>query len=194
MLTDPFAYNKYRLERQFWRILGASFRIYSPDNSLTFFVDQRLALREDIHVYADESKAVELLSIQARRILDFSAAYDVWDVRSGQKVGAFKRKGWSSLIRDSWIIMDMNDNEVGTILEDSQLLALVRRFLTELVPQKFHGTVLNSEVFHLSQHFNPFLFKMDLDYSMDATNVMDRRMGIAAAVLIAAIEGRQRSE
>jgi hypothetical protein len=41
------------------------------------------------------------------------------------------------------------------------------------------------------QRFNPFIAKIDLDFSMDTQGRLDRRLGIAAAVLLCAIEGRQ---
>ncbi|NIA15532.1 MAG: hypothetical protein GWP08_15830 [Nitrospiraceae bacterium] len=53
----------------------------------------------------------ELLCIQARSILDFSAAYDVVDSTTGEKAGALKRKGLKSILRDAWIIMDADDRE-----------------------------------------------------------------------------------
>jgi hypothetical protein len=43
------------------------------------------------------------------------------------------------------------------------------------------------------QRFNPFVFKMDLDYSPDKKRRLDRRLGIGLAVCMMAIEGRQAS-
>jgi hypothetical protein len=45
----------------------------------------------------------------------------------------------------------------------------------------------------LKQRFNPFRYELDLDFSMDTTNRLDRRLGIAAGILLAAIEGKQDS-
>ena len=42
-----------------------------------------------------------------------------------------------------------------------------------------------------SQHFNPFVAKFDVDFSMDTQGKLDRRLGVAAVVLLLAIEGRQ---
>ena len=50
---------------------------------------------------------VELLSIQARQIIDFSAAYDVYDGSTGSKVGALKRKGMKSILRDECEIREV---------------------------------------------------------------------------------------
>jgi hypothetical protein len=41
------------------------------------------------------------------------------------------------------------------------------------------------------QNFNPFVMKVNLDFSMDSAGLLDRRLGIAAAVLLCAVEGRQ---
>jgi hypothetical protein len=34
---------------------------------------------------------------------------------------------------------------------------------------------------------------MDLDFTMDAGRLLDRRLGIAAAILLAAVEGKENS-
>ena len=191
-LGRRYTHTQYLLKRQFAKLLGANFRIYGPGDQLMFFVQQAaFKLKEDIRVYSDENKSVEMLTIKARQIMDFQAAYDVVDSLNGQKVGALKRKGWKSIIRDEWIVMDANDREIGKIVEDNPALAIVRRFLTNLVPQNFDVLYGQNRVLDLRQHFNPFLFRLDIDFSVDPTATMDRRMGIACAVLITAIEGRQ---
>jgi uncharacterized protein YxjI len=176
------------------KLLGSAFRIYEPNGNLAFYVQQKaFKLKEDIRVYADEGKTTEMLVIQARQIMDFNAAYDVVDSLTGQKVGALKRKGWSSLIRDEWIVMDPTDREIGRIIEDSQLMALLRRFLSNLIPQNFDVLYGDKKVLDLRQRFNPFIHRMDVDFSVDPSASMDRRLGIACAVLINVIEGRQQS-
>lgn len=69
--------------------------------------------------------------------------------------------------------------------------ALLRRLLTNLVPQTFEGEVGGAPVLRFRQHFNPFVQKIDLDFSMDREKHLDRRLGIAAAILLCTIEGRQ---
>jgi hypothetical protein len=127
--------------------------------------------------------------------LDFSSAYDVVDAATGEKVGALKRKGLKSIMRDEWTIMDASDRDLGTIQEDGLLLALLRRFLGLLAcllfPQKYHGTVGEKTVCVFRQNFNPFVMKIALDYSMDAAGLLDRRLGIAGAILLCAVEGKQ---
>ncbi|KAA0225042.1 MAG: hypothetical protein D8M53_07005 [Armatimonadetes bacterium] len=180
------------LKKQYWQLFGSNFRIYDAANRLVAFSHQKaFRLREDIRLYSDESKSREVLYIRARQIVDFSAAYDVFDTASGQKVGALKRKGWSSLVRDNWVLMNDLDVEIGRIVEDSTALALLRRLLTNLVPQKFHADINGVPVAYYSQRFNPFVFRMDIEFPNSGDGLLDRRLGLAAAVLLAAIEGRQ---
>jgi len=148
-------------------------------------------LKEDIRLYAGEDMNVELLTIRARNIIDFGAAYDVVDSQSGEPVGTLRRKGFRSMLRDEWIIMNAAGQEIGTIQEDSMAMALLRRFLTNLIPQSFTGIIQGVPVLNFHRHFNPFVLRMDLDFSPDVQGLLDRRLGIAAGVLLSAIEGRQ---
>src|SRR5690349_19157229 len=97
---------EYTIRRKVFTLLGAKFHIYDPQGKLVGFSQQKaFKLKEDIRVYADEAKTDERLIILARQIVDFGAAYDVIDAKTQQKVGALKRKGWTSIVRDSWIVM-----------------------------------------------------------------------------------------
>lgn len=191
-MIERFSGSRYLLVRQFFKLFGANFRVLDEHDRLVLFSNQKaFRLKEDIRVYSDESRTEEILHIQARNIIDFSAAYDVYFAPTGEKVGALKRKGWKSLVRDEWILMDAGDAEIGRIQEDSAAWALVRRFLSALVPQHFHVEVAGQRVLELHQRFNPFIYKLEIHYLPTASGMLDRRLGIAAAVLIAAIEERQ---
>jgi hypothetical protein len=151
-------------------------------------------LREDIRVYADELKTQELLTIKARQIIDFSAAYDVIDSAAGEKVGTLRRKGLRSLLRDEWEVLDTADNVVGLLFEDSVGLALLRRLLLgSLLPQNYDLTMNAERVADLRQRFHLLGYQLDLDFSMDPNRRLDRRLGIAAGILLAAVEGKQAS-
>lgn len=190
-MNPIFQYNQYLLKRQVFALAG-KFRFYAPNGQLVLYSEQKMfKLREDIRVYADEAKTQEVLMIKARQIMDFSAAFDVVDSASGQKVGALRRKGLASILRDEWEILDVSDNVIGKLFEDSMALALVRRFLTGLVPQNYDITVGATRAADLKQNFNPFSYQLNLDFSMDVAHALDRRIGIAAGILLAAIEGRQ---
>lgn len=191
-LGDPFGHRHYLARRKVFSFLGQRFHICDSGGNLQLFVQQRaFKLKEDIRVYRDESKSEELLTIKARSMLDFSAAYDVVDARTGEPVGALRRKGLKSMLRDEWTVLAPGDRELGLITEDSMALAMFRRLLGGLIPQNFDVLVDGVRVADFRQAFNPFIFKMHVDFSMDEAGVLDRRLGLAAVVLLLAIEGRQ---
>ncbi|WP_309896046.1 hypothetical protein [Archangium sp.] len=192
LTAGRFAQRRYMIRKKFFKLFGDAFHIYDADGNLAFYSKMKaFKLKEDLRVFTSEEMNEEVLTIKARSILDISATYDVTDAKTGQKMGALRRKGLKSILRDEWLILDVQDQEMGTIQEDSMLLALVRRLLSNLVPQTFQATVGGTPVFTFRQRFNPFIQKIDLDYSLDTGGKLDRRMGIAAAVLLSAIEGRQ---
>lgn len=190
-MNSAFSYSQYLLKRQVFALAG-KFRVYEPGGKLVLFSEQKMfKIREDIRVYSDESKTQEVLMIKARQIIDFSAAYDVVDSATGQKVGALRRKGLASILRDEWEVLDVGDNVVGKLFEDSMGMAMLRRFLSNLIPQNYDITFGTNRVADLKQPFNPFAYQLNLDFSMDINKLMDRRLGIAAGILLAAVEGRQ---
>src|SRR5437588_11332373 len=101
-------------------------------NALAFLRKKVFTLKDEIRVFTDETQSMELLYIKARKIIDWGTAFDVTDSINQQKVGALKRRGWKSLVRIEWIIMNANAQELGKVQEDSLFLAMVRRFLTNL--------------------------------------------------------------
>jgi uncharacterized protein YxjI len=194
-MNSIFQFPNYLLRRQAIALTG-KFRFYDPAGRLVMFSEQKMfRLREDIRVYGDEGKSQEVLSIKARQLLDFSAAYDVLDTEMNQKVGVLRRRGLRSILRDEWEVLDANDRQIGKLFEDSVPMALLRRFLLgSWLPQNYDITVGDTRVADLKQRFNPFRYELDLDFRMDTTNHLDRRLGIAAAILLAAVEGKQKKD
>ena len=191
-MNTIFEYNHYLLKRQVFALTG-KFRYYDSMGNLLMFSEQKMfKLREDIRVFSDESKSQEVLQIKARQIIDFSAAYDVMDSAYNQKVGTLRRKGFQSMLRDEWEVLDANDQLIGMLFEDSPGLALLRRMLLgSLLPQNYDITVGERRVADLKQRFNLFRYELDVDFSFDTARMLDRRVGLAAGILLAAIEGRQ---
>lgn len=184
--------NVYVIRRKFLKLFGNEFRVFDPGGKEVLFSRQKaFTLREDIRAWTGEDMQTEVLWIQARKIIDFAAAYDVIDSTSGEKVGALKRKGLKSIVRDEWILMDSEDREIGLFQEDSVGLAILRRFIGGIIPQKFHMDVGNAHVVNMKQNWNPFVLTMTVDFSPDSQRLLDRRLGIAVAILHSAIEGKQ---
>lgn len=191
-MNNLFELPNYLIRRKVLTLAGAQFHVFDPSGKVVMFSKMKaFKLKEDIRLYTGEDMKNELITIHARQIIDFSAAYDVFDAETGEKVGALKRKGLKSILKDEWIILDPNDNQIGTIKEDSTGLALVRRLLTNLIPQSFDVEMNGKVVAVYRQKFNPFIMKLEVDFAKDTDRILDRRLGLAAGILLCAIEGRQ---
>ena len=181
---------EYMIRRKFMTIAGAKFHVYDRSGSLVAFSRQKaFKLKEDIRVYSNESENEEIFMIKARNIIDFGAAYDVFDSKTNTLLGTWKRKGFSSLVRDSWKLDSAKFNAV--LKEDSIGLALLRRFLLGwLLPQDYHLLIHEKNAVQYTQNFNPFIYKLNVKIntplSENFTNLF-----LAGGILLAAIEGKQ---
>jgi uncharacterized protein YxjI len=194
-VATVFQQPQYMVRRKVIKLLGGAFHVYDLQQQQVYAYSKMKAfkLKEDIRLYTGEDMSAELLTIRARSVIDLGATYDVHDPRHG-KVGALRRKALKSFIRDEWTILDPNDREVGLIQEDSTGLAIIRRVIdlaSIFIPQKYVVTIQGREVATFQQNFNPFVYKLVVDLSGDQAGLLDRRIALAGAILMAAIEGKQ---
>ncbi|MBI2803514.1 MAG: hypothetical protein HYX68_00845 [Planctomycetes bacterium] len=194
--AGPFNHPAYTVRRKFFKFFGAAFYLLDEAGEVIGYSHQKaFKLKEDIRVYTDDSMTEELLVIKARNIIDFGATYDVTDpAEDDQSIGSYRRKGWTSLVRDEWMIFDADENDVGRIQEDSAGLAIVRRLFGNIAnliaPQAYNVEIDGAKAADMATSRNPFIYKLNVTIDPDADNV-DARMILAGAILLAAIEGRQ---
>lgn len=193
---DGFGHDRYLVRSKFLRLFGGAFHIFDDAGRVVLYSEmKRFRLREDIRLYDDASMASERLKISTQSVFDLAGAYDVHDTQRDERVGTLKRSGLSStFMRDHWTVLDPRGETIGEIQEDSLLKALARRFIelvALLLPQKYHVAMDGRTVATMNQRLNPFLYKLDVDFSQDRDGRLDRRLGLAASVLLAGIEGRQ---
>lgn len=187
---------KYTVRRKVLKILGAAFHVYDAQGGLVGYCKQKaFKLREDIRLYTDENCQTELLVLRARQVIDFGATYDV-TTPAGDTIASLRRKGMkSSFVRDEWLVLDENAEQVAMIREQGSISPIARRYVDNiawLLPQKFEVTRGEGTppIATLRQHFSPFVYRLGVAVHSDDP-VLDELMLIGAACLIAAIEGRQ---
>jgi uncharacterized protein YxjI len=190
-LHPAFQHNQYVFRRKVFKLLGGAFHVYDEWENLLFYSRQKaFALKEDFRVYSDERQTEELLIIKTPQILDIGATYNVQDPIANERVGAIRRKGLKSIVKDEWIFLSNEGQEIGTLTESSVGGALLSRFIN-LIPQTYVILAEERTVAEIRQHFNPFVRKYSLTL-VDPGPPIDRRLLIAAGILLAGIERRQR--
>lgn len=192
---EIYRHDQFIARRKVFRIFGAGFTLTTLDGRLLAASEQKaFKLKEDIRVNDGSSEGSEILRIKADRVIDFSACYRVTDSRTDEPIGSLRRKGWSSLFRDSWEILDANGVVRGKVTEDSPWKAAVRRFVelsSLFLPQTFHIEVDGRIVGTMAQNFNPFVRKFAVDLTHDDEGILPRPLALATVILLLAIEGRQ---
>jgi uncharacterized protein YxjI len=190
-LHPAFNHDFYLFRRKVFKIFGGAFHVYGKDGRLLLFSKQKaFKLKEDFRIYADESLSHELLIIKTPQILDFGATYYVTDAAGQEPVGAVARKMLKSVVRDEWRFLSPENREIGRLTEKSLAGALASRVIN-LIPQKYDiETADGTVVARIKQRFNPFVLKYGLTIERPDSS-LDRRLIVAAGVLLAGIEGRQ---
>ena len=118
----------------------------NPDGTdgalLAFAQQKRMAFKEQVTFYSDDTKTQPVFSFKARKTIDLGSGYDVYDA-DGQAIGWFKKEFGKSLLRSSWQLSAAGVEADGT--ERNQTVAIVRR-VWDFVP--FIGEIPLPFIFH----------------------------------------------
>lgn len=185
---------EYTIRRKVFKIFGAGFHIHDASGALVGYCKQKaFRLREDLRIYTDETCAEELLVISTRSVWDISGVYSV-SLRTGDVIGAYRRHGLKSLIRDKWTVLGPDGQTIGEAQEDSMIKGVLRRsheLLGAIIPQTFHIRAGDGrEVATYRTHMNPFIHRISVAIHHE-DEVFDDLLLLAGGVLLIAIEGRQ---
>lgn len=169
--------------------IAPTFEIFDIQGMPLVFCQEKLfKIKDDIRIYSDSSKKVELLRIKQRNVMDFVGVFDVFDPATNAKIGAFRRKGWRSWMRDEWHMLNTDDQQVGTILETGN--AFLRRIF-KFLPYTFAFDVSGQQVGTFNQHFAFIGYKATMDVASWQLGPLDRRMAFAGALLLMAVEAKE---
>lgn len=123
-LPTFYVQQKFAMTTNVYRLFAAN-----PDGSFGQLMgvaqQKRLAFKEEVTFYSDESKARAVFGFKARKKLDLNAGYDVVD-EGGRQLAYFKKDFGASLMRSTFHLE--GPGYAGTGQERSQAIALIRRF------------------------------------------------------------------
>jgi uncharacterized protein YxjI len=154
------------------------------------FVEQkRLAFREEVTFFTDESKSTPLFRFKARQVLDLGATYDVTGA-DGSPIGLFRKDFKKSLLRSTWHLEQGELTAIGS--ERSQVIAILRRIwdLFEDLPFffKYHFDFVSGDQPVMSID-KTALIRDRYRLEINVPN-LDRRLAIAMAVALDALQSR----
>ena len=204
-MIDPNQHDRFVL-RQRIKLAINQYVFFVPDGSegdgATFcFVEQkRFKFKEDIRFFADDTKSQELMRILARQRFDPRAKYDITDAAGG-KIGMIQKVFGKSLLRSTYTLFDADGAEVATVREKNLLTALFRRAVglipyvgdfADWLPIPYDFEFTSGETVLGSHRRRRWKFSdiYDMDFTSDTEHRLDRRLVLAAAVGLDALQAR----
>jgi hypothetical protein len=167
----------------------------SPGEPLAFVRQKKLAIKEDIRFFADETEAEELFRIKARAVFEVRGRFDV-TTPEGERIGLLEKVFGISLLRSTWRIYDANEQQVALVQEKSMPIAILRRAIDlvpygELIPIVFQFTILmeGREVGELRRPIG-LRDRYILKLGGDPDRRIDRRVAVALAIALDALQSR----
>src|SRR5262245_45514147 len=174
------------------------------EGDLAAFVQQKtFALKEDLRFYADDDKQHELFRIKARQRFDPRARYRVTDA-DDVEIGELKKEFKRSLARSTWrVFAPGGETELLWATERSFVRSILRRLVNlagfipivgdvlELIPIRYHFDFFSGEeqVGSFERRFG-IRDRYILDLAGDPERRIDRRVAIALAIAMDALQAR----
>jgi hypothetical protein len=158
---------------------------------------KKLAIKEHIRFFADDSESQELFHIQAQTWLDTGGSrYDVVDAHDG-KIGTLHHVFGKSLLRSTWSVQNAVGEEVALARERSQFAAVLRRVIDFVpdwgglipIPYNFEILAWDRAIGGMDRKFQ-LRDRYVLDLSGDPERALDRRLAIALAIGLDTLQNR----
>jgi hypothetical protein len=167
----------------------------SAGEPLAFVRQKKLAIKEDIRFFADESEQQELFRLKARAVMELRGRYDV-TTPEGERIGVLEKVFGRSLFRSTWRVLDADEQVLGQAEEKSLPVAVLRRLIDfvpygDFVPIVFQFTISmdGREVGDLRRPLgvrDRYILKLTGDHERR----IDRRVAVALAVALDALQSR----
>nr|MDT0661254.1 hypothetical protein [Micromonospora sp. DSM 115978] len=165
-------------------------RAAGPDGAegdlLAYAQQKRMAFREQVTLYSDDTKQQPVLGFKARQVLDLAATYDVVDA-AGSPLGLFRKDFKASLLRSTW---HLEQPGLGVMIgqERNMAVAILRRFVDSLswLPYHFDFLLDGQPAFSVIKKWG-----LRDRYVVDIHHPgLDRRLVVAMAVGLDALQSR----
>lgn len=178
--------------RQRIRLMVNQYEVHAtnPDGSqgarLAFAQQKRMAFKEQVTLYTDDTRSTPVLGFKARQMLDLGATYDITDA-NGTPIGAFRKNFKESLLRTTWHLEQPGLGEmIGR--ETNLAVAVLRRFVESLswLPYHFEFLIGDRPAFSVVRTWG----LRDRYVVTIHDPQLDRRLVTAMAVALDALQSR----
>lgn len=172
----------------------------SDGDEFMFVEQKRFKFKEDIRFFEDDTKSAEVMKLLARERFDPRARYDI-TTPDGTKVGQIQKVFGKSLLRSTYTLFDAEGEETCVAREVSVPKAILRRAVgfipyvndfADFLPIAYDFEyVRGDEVLGINRRRRwKWRDIYEIDLTADAGRTLDRRLILASAVGMDALQAR----
>lgn len=192
-LHPAFWHREYLFHRGLFSLFSGAVHDGNGNRIFNFRIKHLGEMGTDFRVYSDGVREEEFLTIKSSKLIEIDGTYAVHDTTTDKAVGTISRKNIKSIVKDEWVFLSNEGEEIGRLTERNVSGALFGRFFGYIpvigdiapIPKRFViVSATGTEVAQIRQQFAPLARK----YSMTMVELepsIDRRLLIAAGVLLA---------
>ncbi|HEX6390487.1 MAG TPA: hypothetical protein VFZ89_13585 [Solirubrobacteraceae bacterium] len=201
MTIDVNAHDRFVLRQRVKLVINQyEFALDDEQPPFCFVEQKRFKFKEDIRFFTDETKTSELWRILARQAFDPRATYDI-ATADGEPIGQIQKVFGQSLLRSTYQLFDPAGNELCIVRERSLPVALFRRAVglipfvgdfADWLPIAYDFEFIRGEDVIATNRRRRWKWRdvYDIDLSADTARILDRRLALAAAVGMDALQAR----
>ncbi len=160
------------------------FSIMGNGGLICIALPTNVSLKENLDVFYDQARTQPFFYIRERKVVGISQTFDVLTVNN-QPIVSFQHNGLSSIIRESWLVLDSYGTNIGSI-EQSLLAGISGRFLLKsLTPQKFMMTLNGQATAEFKEKGSIHHFNTAINFLSNNANSQYAVLVLSAAFLLA---------
>jgi hypothetical protein len=188
-----FSRSSYSLKRLGLSLAGKYKLFDSQSGDLLLYIEEKskwIPPSVALHIYSDEKKTTELLTLKDSP--KDGIEMDIIDAPTGQIIAGIGMAAddLAEFVKDAWSIYAPDGKPIAKVAETSTGRALLRE-LSHDITQKLDITIGEEAVGELRQKVKVAGYELGIDFSMDPSLRLDRRLGIATAIYVAYHQGRE---
>jgi uncharacterized protein YxjI len=204
-LVDPNEHDLFLLRQRWAPVINRyEFTLPTPDGGpeqpVCFVEQKRFKFKEDIRFFSDDTKQAEIMRLKARQRFDPAARYDITD-EHGAKIGELQKVFGASLLRSTYQLYDASGAEVAKAKEKNLAVALARRLVglipfvgdfADWLPIPYHFIFERGDRVLATNTRRAWKIRdtYTIDLSGDPERTLDRRLVLATAVGMDALQAR----
>lgn len=193
--AQRFRYPSYTVQTRGEAGVAGVLTVHGPDGRMLLYNRQRDTRRvNELCLYSDEYMQDELLLITAVASHEGTDEFAVVDLTVDETVGLLRPLPPGAGRLDVWRFLTSDGEEIGGLRSGAGMPSALGKLFgskaSKLLPASYQGVVDGVHVCSFRRGIKPLASSLELDFTPDIHGLFDRRLGIAAGVMVTTFSDR----